>query len=207
MSAVEEISKVITVEKDIPVEFDLGNLTAFDINPIPSSSDEALQNAARDGTQLLLNAILSCPIQNTNEGVLITLPEPTTKLPRAKPIPAEAPETKWAKFARLKGIKAKKREGKMVFDEEKQDWVPKWGYKGQNKFAEEAWAVEIDDSKAEDDQTRSAIKKARITKGAGANRAKRLKNAETAVARGKALRPSLLGVKSGGKVLRRSRRH
>lgn len=204
----EEISKVITVDKPIPVEFDLGHLTAFDINPLPSSSEDDLLRTARDGTQLLLNAILSCPIQSTNEGVLITLPEPTTRLPREKPVPAESAETKWAKFARLKGIKAKKRDGKMVFDEEKEDWVPKWGYKGQNKDAETAWAVELDDKKNDDKKDpRIALRAERKAKGTS-NSAQKGKNIEynTLAAKGRALRPSL-GVKSGGKVIKRTRRH
>lgn len=208
MSTDQDVSKVVTVGKPIAVEFDLGYLAAFDINPLPTSSEADILSAARDGTQLLLNAILSCPIQSTSEGVLITLPEPTTRLPRAKPVPTEGAETKWAKFARLKGIKGKKREGKMVFDEEKQDWVPKWGYQGQNKFAEEAWAVELDDTKADDTQTRGAIKAARLAKGT-ANGAKKAKNVDynAATAKGRAMRPSSLGVKAGGKVIRRSRRH
>lgn len=207
----EEVSKVITVEKPIPVEFDLGHLAAFDINPLSSSKEEDLLNAARDGTQLLLNAILSCPIQSTNEGVLITLPEPTTRLPREKPVPTESAETKWAKFARLKGIKAKKRDGKMVFDEEKEDWVPKWGYKGQNKDAETAWAVELDDKKEDDRKDpRIALRAARKANGSGKNTLQKSKNADfnatSAAARGRPARPST-AVKAGGKVIKRSRRH
>lgn len=203
----EEISKIITVDKPIPVEFDLGHLTAFDINPLTSSSEEELLAVARDGTQLLLNAILSCPIQSTNEGVLITLPEPTTRLPREKPVPAESAETKWAKFARLKGIKAKKRDGKMVFDEEKEDWVPKWGYKGQNKDAETAWAVELDDKKEDDKKDpRIALRAERKSKGIS-NSAQKGKNItfNAAKAAGRTTRPSL-AVKTGGKVIKRSRR-
>lgn len=204
----EEVSKVITVDKPIPVEFDLGLLAAFDTNPVPSSSEEELLNTARDGSQILLNAILSCPIQKTNEGVLITLPEPVTRLPREKPVPVESAETKWAKFARLKGIKAKKRDGKMVFDEEKEDWVPKWGYKGQNKDAETAWAVELDDKKNDDNKDpRIALRAERKAKGI-ANGAQKIKNKDhrAGTLQGRALRPSL-ALKSGGKVIKRSRRH
>ena len=204
-----EISKVITVEKAIPVEFDLGLLSVFDINPIPSSKEDDLLNVARDSTQLLLNSILSCPIQSSNDGVLITLPEPITRLPREKPVPVESAETKWAKFARLKGIQAKKRDGKMVFDEEKEDWVPKWGYKGQNKDAETAWAVELDDKK-EDDQKdpRIALRAERKSKGIS-NSAQKLKNkglSSAALRPNKPVRPSAIA-KSGGKVIKRSRRH
>lgn len=50
-------------------------------------------------------------------------------------------------FAKKKGIRTKPRDGKMVYDEEKQEWVPKWGYKGKNKEVEDQWLVEIDDTK------------------------------------------------------------
>lgn len=33
----------------------------------------------------------------------------------------------------------------MVYDEEKGEWVPKWGYKGINKATEGEWLVEVDD--------------------------------------------------------------
>jgi regulator of ribosome biosynthesis len=77
------------------------------------------------------------------------LPAPTTALPREKPLPREKQKTKWEIFAAKKGIKAKTKEErkKMVFDEEKGDWVPKWGYKGRNKDGEGDWLVEIDEKK------------------------------------------------------------
>ena len=77
----------------------------------------------------------------------MTLPPPTTPLPREKPLPAKKEQTKWEKFAIKKGIKDKKKEGKLVFDEETQEWVPKWGYKGKNKDGEGDWIVEVDEKK------------------------------------------------------------
>ena len=44
------------------------------------------------------------------------------------PIPQPKPETKWAKYAKEKGITTKKRD-RMVFDESKQEYAPRWGYK------------------------------------------------------------------------------
>jgi regulator of ribosome biosynthesis len=35
----------------------------------------------------------------------------------------------------------------MVYDEEKGEWVPKWGYKGRNKDGEGEWIVEVDEKK------------------------------------------------------------
>ena len=79
------------------------------------------------------------------------LPPTTFLLPREKPLPAPKVETKWEKFAKKKGIKDKKRgEGKMVYDEEKGDWIPKWGYKGRNKDGEGDWIVELDDKKPDE---------------------------------------------------------
>lgn len=78
----------------------------------------------------------------------MTLPSTTFPLPREKPLPKKKEETKWEKFAKKKGIKDKKRgEGKTEYDEEKGDWVPKWGYKGRNKEGEGEWIVEVDEKK------------------------------------------------------------
>jgi regulator of ribosome biosynthesis len=56
------------------------------------------------------------------------LPKPTTVLPREKPAPKPKEETRWEAFAKEKGIKKRKRE-RMVWDEEKKEWAPRWGYK------------------------------------------------------------------------------
>lgn len=53
--------------------------------------------------------------------------------------------TKWEQFAARKGIKPKEKSGKLVFDENSGEWVPKWGYKGKNKQIDDQWLVEVDD--------------------------------------------------------------
>ena len=91
------------------------------------------------------------------DGVLLTLPPCTTPLPREKHLPAPKQETKWEKFAKKKGIKDKKRgEGKMVYDEAKGEWVPKWGYKGKNKEGEGDWIVEVDEKKEKEAQEKNS---------------------------------------------------
>lgn len=155
--------KPVTVEKPIPNTFDLGNLATFDTNPLDSAKladaaqrEEHLALVTRDNLQLLVNQILSLPVRTTTEShgsltgqdstmTLIQLPEPTTPLPREKAIPKPKPPTKWEKFAKLKGIKAKQKDGKLVFDEATGEWVPKWGYKGKNKATEKQWIVEMED--------------------------------------------------------------
>ncbi|KAL8895162.1 MAG: hypothetical protein Q9192_003805 [Flavoplaca navasiana] len=139
----------VMITKPIPYTFDLGNLLVNDANPLPPNPSPAhLSTAARDCAQALINQLLTtCPITSSSDGVLMTLPPPTTPLPREKPLPAKKEQTKWEKFAAKKGIKDKKKEGKLVFDEETQEWVPKWGYKGRNKDGEGDWIVEVDEKK------------------------------------------------------------
>ncbi|KAI9808304.1 MAG: hypothetical protein M1825_004761 [Sarcosagium campestre] len=138
----------VTVSRPTPYTFDLGNLTGFDSNPLPSTTDSGLAANARDGAQALINQLLTtCPISSTSSGVLLSLPPASTPLPREKPLPVAKPPTKWQQFALKKGIKDKKKEGKLVYDEATGDWVPKWGYKGANKKGEDDWLVEVDEEK------------------------------------------------------------
>ncbi|KAF2222069.1 ribosomal biogenesis regulatory protein [Elsinoe ampelina] len=143
----------VTVTKPIPYTFDLGNLLCTDANPLPPDSkiDETiLSSTARDCAQGLINQLLStCPITKSSDltSVILTLPPPTTPLPREKHIPQPKPLTRWEEFAKKKGIQSKAKEGKLVYDEEKKEWVPKWGYKGKNKDGEGDWLVEVDDEK------------------------------------------------------------
>ncbi|KAK5162575.1 hypothetical protein LTR04_003365 [Oleoguttula sp. CCFEE 6159] len=141
-----------TVTKPTPYTFDLGNLLCNDPNPLlptPQITESTLQSTARDAAQALLNQLLTtCPITSTTTGVTLTLPPPTTSLPREKPVPQPKAPTKWEQFAAKKGIKdAKRGEGKKVYDEASGEWVPKWGYKGKNKEGEGDWLVEVDDAK------------------------------------------------------------
>ncbi|KAL2709470.1 Ribosome biogenesis regulatory protein [Kluyveromyces marxianus] len=154
----------VTVEKAIPVTYDLGNLAVFDTNVLDKNAldssnaarEETLKELTRDNVQLLVNQILSLPIKTTTESAggssgqsasmtLVQLPEPTTELPREKPLPKPKAPTKWEQFAAKKGIKPKERQGKMIYDEARGEWVPKWGYKGSNKELDDQWLVEVDD--------------------------------------------------------------
>jgi regulator of ribosome biosynthesis len=62
------------------------------------------------------------------EGRIAHLPEPTTALPRAKPLPRPRAPTKWEQFAQRKGIVKKKR-SKEVWDEESGEYRRRFGYK------------------------------------------------------------------------------
>lgn len=148
----------VTVEKPIPVTYDLGNLSVFDSNVLDKNAldssngkrEETIKDLTRDNVQLLINQLLSLPMKTTTDSAastmtLLQLPEPTTELPREKPLPKAKQLTKWEKFAAKKGIKSKVKEGRKIFDEASGEWVNKWGYKGANKKLDKQWIVEVDD--------------------------------------------------------------
>ncbi|KAF4928552.1 Regulator of ribosome biosynthesis [Colletotrichum viniferum] len=143
----------VAVNKPTPYNFDLGLLLANDPNPLEldqSAIEESLAATARDGAQALINQLLTtCPLQSTSDGVLLTLPPPSTDLPREKPVPKAKEPTKWERFAAKRGIKPKTREQRknLAFDEDTQEWRRKWGYKGLNKKGEDDWVVEVDAEK------------------------------------------------------------
>jgi len=141
---------VVAVDKPTPYTFDLGNLMAEDPNPITldhESLERSLAEVARDGAQSLINQLLTtCALSSTKDGVLLSLPEPSTRLPREKPVPQPKPPTKWERFAAKKGIKPKTREQRrnITFDEETKEYQRKWGYGGLNKKDQDAPIVEVD---------------------------------------------------------------
>ncbi|KAL7936268.1 ribosomal biogenesis regulatory protein [Trichoderma chlorosporum] len=143
----------VVVEKPTPYTFDLGHLLAEDPNPVAldrAAIDQSLAAIARDGAQSLINQLLTtCPLKSTTDGVLLTLPQPATRLPREKPVPQPKAPTKWERFAAKKGIKAKTREQRrnLAYDEESGEWKRKWGYKGLNKKGEDDWLVEVNPKK------------------------------------------------------------
>ena len=111
-------------------------------NPLSEDLEGYLKATARDGVQALVSALFSLPTTSSPDGPLAQLPPPATQLPRAKPLPKPKPPTKWEQFAKAKGIQ-KKRKEKKVWDEEKQEWVDSWGWKGANKKEEKQWLTEV----------------------------------------------------------------
>ncbi|OXH43419.1 hypothetical protein J003_06487, partial [Cryptococcus neoformans] len=89
-----------------------------------------------------------------------------TLLPREKPLPKPKPLTKWERFAKEKGISHKTRE-KDVWDEDRQEWVPRWGRFGKNKDKEAQWLHEVkpgDEADQDPGKTARGERKARIAK-------------------------------------------
>ncbi|KAF5359007.1 hypothetical protein D9758_004872 [Tetrapyrgos nigripes] len=161
----------LKVEKETPLDVDAGYLTVTDPNPIDEESynsnlEEHLQNLARDGVQTLLASLFTLPTLPSPDGPLAQLSAPKTHLPRAKPLPKPKPLTKWEQFAKAKGIQKTKRD-KRVWDEERQEWVNRWGKEGKNKEKEDQWIHEVpanadvdyDPRKAARDERKSRVAK------------------------------------------------
>lgn len=121
-------------EQEVGYQIDLGNLTAYDpthqFQSVPSNRDDLVKECIAHGTKLIqavADALFSLPSSEDASGPVVSLPPPTTKLPREKPLPKPAPPTKWEVFAKKKGIQNKKKD-KLVYDEQTHSWKRRHGY-------------------------------------------------------------------------------
>ena len=131
------------------LSYDVYNLVACNYHALPIDSsmggkkvEELLLEQSTRNTQLLINKIFRCPTEDSVAGPLALLPAEAFKLPREKRVPEPKPETKWEKFAKDKGIKNKKRD-RMIYDEESDDYKPRFGYKRANGGIEDEPIVEV----------------------------------------------------------------
>ena len=85
---------------------------------------------------------MDLPVEVSDIGPVYVLPNEVFVLPKSQREPEPKPETKWEKFAKEKGIKKRKRD-RMVFDEEDQQYKPRFGYKGINSGIEDVPIVEV----------------------------------------------------------------
>lgn len=73
----------------------------------------------------------------------VELPDPKITYPREKPIPKPKPMTKWERFRIEKGLPAKEKRSRMVFDPITKDWVPRYGMGSIKKIEEKyIWLME-----------------------------------------------------------------
>ncbi|WWD22607.1 hypothetical protein CI109_107100 [Kwoniella shandongensis] len=153
-----------------PIITDAGLLAAFDNTPVDpeeyANLNPHLLALTLTSTQALISAIFTLPTKSSGSGPVVTLPTPVTLLPREKPLPKPKPPTKWERFAAAKGISHKKRD-KDVWDDEKQEFVPRWGMGGKNREKEDQWLHEVKQGEGADldpAKTARAERKARIAK-------------------------------------------
>merc|ERR1740128_748519 len=153
----EEAEKIksIHVDKPVDLEYDVGNLLAYDINDIDvnqlrTEKESFLTNLARDNVQLLINRLFQLPTVRVDNEIFVTLPAPTTRLPRAKPVPKAKQLSKWEKYAKEKGI-VKRKKDNLEWDEELHKWVPRYGFKKAQAEKEKSWVVELPGNAKDDD--------------------------------------------------------
>lgn len=146
-----KVAELVDIEKNLVI--DVGNLSAWNPDPIimpkaGAQREEYFKKMARDDVQVMLNKLHSITDTEIVEGEqVLKLPDPTTVLPRAKPVPKPKPPTKWEKFAREKGIKSKpdKRREHLVWDDTADKWMPRYGYKRAKNEEQKDWLIEIPD--------------------------------------------------------------
>ncbi|XP_068788692.1 ribosome biogenesis regulatory protein homolog [Struthio camelus] len=180
-----EKQRSIAVHKELELEFDLGNLLALDRNP-PAAAGlrgagprrEALLRAlARDNTQLLVAQLWALPAERAGgaAGPLVAqLPEPAFRLPREKPPPRPRPPTRWEQFARLKGIRRRKRTS-LVWDEQAKEWRRRWGYRRAGGDPARDWAAEVP-AGADPDEDQLAKRRREKRERVARNELNRLRN-------------------------------
>lgn len=103
-------------------------------------------------------------------------------------MPKPKEPTKWEQFAKKKGIAAKAKDGKLIYDEATGQWVPKWGYKGANKGVEDDWCVEVDEKGDVNANPRSLSRAERLER-IKKNERRQKKNERTAAAAQKGVAP------------------
>lgn len=135
----------------LPITYDVGNLVVFDPNNVASVDDEdTMREHCRAMIGGLMERLLALPPVNHLESQsLRALPKPATALPRALPIPAAKPLTKWEKFAKRRGIQ-KRKKGALKFDDASEEWMARHG-KRSAKNAHSKVNNWIKDWKAGDD--------------------------------------------------------
>ncbi|BEI91584.1 uncharacterized protein CcaverHIS019_0404040 [Cutaneotrichosporon cavernicola] len=152
-----------------PIDVDIGLLAAYDTTPVDAEDGDReshLLALTLTSTQALLGGLFTLQTKSTEQGPVVKLPEPEFKLPREKPLPKPKPLTKWERFANAKGISHSKKD-KKVWDDDKQEWVNRWGRDGKNREGEDQWLHEYksnDDSSVDPRHTARAERKARVAK-------------------------------------------
>jgi len=135
----------IEVKKVIDPHFDLHDLLVFDQNELDFDVNDhkKMKDLARDNAQLVVNQIFGgadLEKRVVNDSVVVDLPEKSYEnlflMPREKPLPKKKEMTKWEAFAQTKGINAKKKKSRMVWDEKTKSWKPRWGYMRAAKASE-----------------------------------------------------------------------
>jgi regulator of ribosome biosynthesis len=151
---------------DGAITFDLFNMAAFNHDGLPGSTEALLKEHTTHTAELVVKRLFALDTEMTAEGPVCTLPAETSELPREKRIPEKPLATKWEKFAKDKGIQKKKKE-RMLWDEDQQKYLPRYGYKAKLEGIELHGIQEIkktEDAYADPFEAKREDKKAKVQK-------------------------------------------
>lgn len=141
--------------EEVNVYCDVGSLTLYDSNGYLENqldTEEKLKSIAEKNYRKLMSKLRQVQqdevremgerklehqvIDYDRDTEVIELPEAEVVFPRFKPLPTQKILSKWERFAKEKGIKKKKKRSRMVWSEEAQDFVPRWGFNSIKKIKE-----------------------------------------------------------------------
>lgn len=127
-------------------EVDLGNLLVEDKCPLDQGeiNESAMVSMAYECSHRFLELFYQLPTEMVDSISVTLLPKPLFRLPREKKIPSTRELTKWDRFAKLKGIKNRKKPRK-VWDPESKSWKPRWG-KDRIDDLKDKWVLEVPDN-------------------------------------------------------------
>lgn len=156
-----EETKVIAMNKQL----DLGALVFEDSHSFADKSEQEIFEATKRNFCSLFKELFDLKRQQrtkhggdgdaeileyTKAQYAVDLPTPKIIVPRAKPVPKEKPKTKWEKFREEKGLPARKKRSRVIFDPITKDWVPRWGPNSAKKIeAKHEWLLEDKGNAAE----------------------------------------------------------
>lgn len=137
------VKLLMTAPNVLAPAFDLGLLLVSDHN-VYAGLDQALHaSQTLHLVQALEDALSGLPSSKESTGSLVVvLPKAASQLPRSKPLPKPKAQTRWEKFAQIKGIKKVKRSA-MVYSETAQKWIPRHGGKSARIRGMDHWCEEL----------------------------------------------------------------
>lgn len=129
---------------------DCGNLCVTDVSIVSGErrSEEDMLASAQTAVRHLYAELLALPTtkkRGRDEGAtdVIELPQPVMRLPREKAPPKEKELTPWQKFALKKGINLDRKKERKVWDEDRQEWIDKWGKRRREVERQKDWIREV----------------------------------------------------------------
>lgn len=135
---------------------DLGALLVEDCESFVKLSDEQLLKRTQENLCLIYKELFDLKkkqkalegedgeiLEYTKAKFAVALPPSNYVLPREKPIPKPKPLTKWERFRLEKGIQAKEKRSRLVFDPITKDFVPRYGMGSIKKIEDKHnWLME-----------------------------------------------------------------